>query len=429
MPAGRQYGTAQFCVVRGSCLTPNLRVSQPADGAEACPPRNRAMGEKLTVLIPCKDERRNIRPCVESARAVADEILVADSGSTDGTQDIVRMLGGCRLIEREFVGYADFKNWAIPQASHPWVLIVDADERVTEALTQEIRRLLQCPRDEIDAYWILRRNFFMGHEIKHCGWNTDDVCRLIRRDTCRYAARLVHEEIDTEPVRTGRLRQRLVHYTVWSYDHYLEKRIRYTKLSAGELGPWRTDGAVGPAVPPDVAVCSALRAAARFLGWPGRPAGVHAHGLFQHVHPAGPPVGNGTRPAATRSGDRTRPAGRLSWHASCWAQERDRSGSRIPGQSLAACVHQTRCLAQSWRNLPACRRDQNTFRGGDNIDRPQPPADNRKMGVRSAGPAGCTPWNFLARTGFSLTAGAWDPNQRPANWLGAVLLSLGPPEL
>ena len=190
------------------------------------------MRDRLTVLIPCKDERKNIRGCIESVRELADEILVADSGSTDGTQDIVRTIGGCRLIEREFIGYADFKNWAIPQAAHSWVLIVDTDERVTRELAKEIRTKLQSPPAEIDAYWILRRNYFLGHEIKHCGWDTDDVCRLIRRDKCRYGDRLVHEEIDADPSRTRHLKQRLIHYTIWSYDHYFEKRVRYTELSA-----------------------------------------------------------------------------------------------------------------------------------------------------------------------------------------------------
>jgi glycosyltransferase involved in cell wall biosynthesis len=190
------------------------------------------MPEKLTVLIPCKDERRNIRACIESARGLADEVLIADSGSTDGTQDIVRSIRGCRLIEREFIGYANFKNWAIPQAAHPWVLIVDADERVTPELATEIRALLASPPPQIDGYWIYRRNFFMGQEIKHCGWNTDDVCRLIRRDKCRYGDRLVHEEININPARSRRLKYRLIHYTVWSYDHYLQKRLRYTDLSA-----------------------------------------------------------------------------------------------------------------------------------------------------------------------------------------------------
>src|SRR5436190_3917036 len=97
---------------------------------------------KLTVLIPCKDEIQHIRACIESVRPIADEILVADSGSTDGTLDVVRSLGGCRVIEREYVNSADFKNWAIPHARHQWVLVVDADERVTPQLAGEIERLM-----------------------------------------------------------------------------------------------------------------------------------------------------------------------------------------------------------------------------------------------------------------------------------------------
>jgi glycosyltransferase involved in cell wall biosynthesis len=195
------------------------------------------MSSKLTALIPCKNERVNIRACIESVRSVADEILVADSGSTDDTLEIVRRIGDCEIIEREFVGYADFKNWAMLHASHPWVLIVDADERVTKELADEIRRVLADPPEDIDGYWIVRRSFFMGYEIRHCGWNTDDVCRLIRRDKCRYGDRLVHEEIDIDPKRAGRLKSRMLHYTIWTYDDYFEKRLRYTKLSA--LDSWR----------------------------------------------------------------------------------------------------------------------------------------------------------------------------------------------
>ncbi len=193
------------------------------------------MRDKLTVIIPVKNERLNIRPCIESVRQIADEIIVADSGSTDKTMDIVRQVGGCRLIEREFIGYSDFKNWAIPQASHPWVLIVDADERITDELSHEIQQVLENPPEHLDGYWIMRRHFFMGHEIKYSGFNTEDVFRLFRRDACRYRQCRVHEEITVNHKRAGQLRNKLLHYTYWSLDQYFEKYVKYTRLSSEDM--------------------------------------------------------------------------------------------------------------------------------------------------------------------------------------------------
>lgn len=192
------------------------------------------MRPKLTVLIPCKDERRNIRTCIEAARKVADEILVADSGSSDGTQAIARSLGA-RVIERDFVNFADFKNWAIPQAKHGWVLIVDADERVSDELAAEVRSVLAQPALERDGFWIYRTSFFMGREIRYCGWNTDKVFRLIRRDVCRYRVRRVHEEIQVDPKRAGYLQARLLHYTYWTYDQYFAKYVDYTRWGAQDM--------------------------------------------------------------------------------------------------------------------------------------------------------------------------------------------------
>jgi glycosyltransferase involved in cell wall biosynthesis len=193
------------------------------------------MRAKLTCLVPCKNEAANIEACIESFRVIADEVLIADSGSTDETKEIVRALGGCKLIEREFVNYADFKNWAIPQAAHEWVLIVDADERITPELAAEIRTLLENPPAEIDGYWIYRRSFFLGHEIRHCGWDTDCVFRLIRRDRCRYGACRVHEEIFIDPARTADLKAKMLHYTYWSYDQYFAKYLRYTQWGALDM--------------------------------------------------------------------------------------------------------------------------------------------------------------------------------------------------
>jgi glycosyltransferase involved in cell wall biosynthesis len=188
------------------------------------------MAERLTVLIPCKDEVKNIRPCIESARAVADEILVADSGSTDGTLDVVRAMDDCRIIEREYVNSANFKNWAIPQAKHSWVLVVDADERVTPALADEIRGLLSRPAQH-DGYRINRNNYFFGHPIRHGICHDDAPLRLFRREY-RYQERRVHADIVVPSGNVGRLRARFEHYTVWTVERYLKTLDRYTTWAA-----------------------------------------------------------------------------------------------------------------------------------------------------------------------------------------------------
>lgn len=185
------------------------------------------MSNQLTVLVPCKNERLNILPCIESFEGIADEILIADSGSTDGTLELVRERGDCRLIEREYVNPADFKNWAIPQAKHPWVLIFDADERLTEPLAAEIREILANPKEGIEGYWIGRQNHYLGHRIERCGWSRDGVIRLFRRDRGRYQQRWVHEVMDIAPEKVARLNEKMLHYTTWSTDDYCEKLNRY----------------------------------------------------------------------------------------------------------------------------------------------------------------------------------------------------------
>jgi (heptosyl)LPS beta-1,4-glucosyltransferase len=111
------------------------------------------------------------------------------------------------------------------------VLQLDADERVTPELAQEIRQqLAECP-DDVDAFKVGFTTFFMGHELRHSNWNRAAV-RLIRRDRCRYTDKLVHEEFGVEPTRLRHLRHRLQHYSIQSYDQYFSKYIRYTDLDA-----------------------------------------------------------------------------------------------------------------------------------------------------------------------------------------------------
>ncbi len=196
------------------------------------------MKEKLTVIIPCKDEARNIEDCVASARLVADELLIADSGSTDRTIELARRSGACRVIHREYVNSGDFKNWAIPQATTPWVMILDADERVTDRLAGEINLLL-TEGPEQDGYWIHRANFFMGRRVRFSGWQSDRVLRLFRRDQGVYRGGTDHAEVEVRTGRIGRLRNRLQHYTYRSYDEFFSRFQRYTSYQAEK---WHAEG-------------------------------------------------------------------------------------------------------------------------------------------------------------------------------------------
>lgn len=187
------------------------------------------MFHPLTVIIPCKNEREHLGACIASAQQVAADVMVADSGSTDGSLEIARALG-CRVVEREYRTSGDFKNWAIPQAANPWVLILDADERIPAALAAEIVQVLERPK--FDGYRIRRLNYFLGHPIRFGPWRNDDCLRLFRRDAGRYVGPTDHAEVEISTGKVGWLRARMDHYTCTSYDQYLPKMQRYAAMQA-----------------------------------------------------------------------------------------------------------------------------------------------------------------------------------------------------
>ena len=125
------------------------------------------MKRKLTVIIPAFNEEDNIRDCIESVRW-ADEIFVVDSFSIDKTVEIASEYTD-RIVQHEYINSATQKNWAIPQASNDWVMILDSDERVTSALKDEIVNILSS-NDILDGYYIPRVNRFLGRDIKYGGW-------------------------------------------------------------------------------------------------------------------------------------------------------------------------------------------------------------------------------------------------------------------
>ena len=186
--------------------------------------------KKVTAIIPTFNEEAHIAAAIESVQW-ADEVLVVDSGSTDATVALARQYE-VTVLERPFDTHARQKNWAITQARHDWIFILDADERVPPAMQEEIKAVLSEPSEDI-GYWVGRDNFFMDRQVRYSGWQFDKLIRLFHRQHCRYDDKQVHEEIIFSGP-TGKLRHHLLHYTYRGLAQYLEKWDRYTWLAAKE---------------------------------------------------------------------------------------------------------------------------------------------------------------------------------------------------
>ena len=188
-------------------------------------------GTRVTAIVPTYNEAANIAECLEGLRW-ADEILVVDSFSDDGTPEIARACGA-RVVQHAYENSARQKNWAIPQAAHPWIFLLDADERCTPELAAEVRAVLDAGPEK-NAYWIYRRNFFLGKEMRHGGWSNDKVIRLFKREL-RYQDLAVHADVEVPFARVGRLKSRMLHYSIDSLDQFFEKRMRYAVWAAEQL--------------------------------------------------------------------------------------------------------------------------------------------------------------------------------------------------
>ena len=195
----------------------------------------------LTVIVTTLNEEANLRECLESLD-FADEILLVDSFSTDATVAIARSFPKVKVVQRQYFGSAAQKNWAMDQIATPWLLIVDADERVPEALAREIVELLERG-PAAKAYFIRRENVFIDKTIRHSGWSTDKVVRLLERGAARYPNRRVHADLDHDS-STPTLRTPLRHFTCRSLPQYLEKVHRYAAWGAADA--FRAGRQAGP---------------------------------------------------------------------------------------------------------------------------------------------------------------------------------------
>ncbi len=184
----------------------------------------------LSVVVITKNAAAQLAACLDSA-AFAEEILVVDSGSSDGTAELAARRGA-RVMQKEWLGFGAQKHFAVEAAQHDWVLCLDADERVSEALRASILAVLSAPAAQV--YAMPRCNRFMGRWLRHGEGYPDWSLRLFDRRHARWSADPVHEKVLTDaPV--ARLTGDLLHDSAETLAGYLDKQNRYTSMQAETL--------------------------------------------------------------------------------------------------------------------------------------------------------------------------------------------------
>lgn len=187
------------------------------------------MGEKLSdlsVFIIAKDEERHIQECVQSA-SFAAEVIVVDSGSSDRTAEIANQSGAI-VIKHRFSDFASQKNFALQQTGREWVLSLDADERITAELREEIKRVIQD--DTSNAFYIKRVSYIFSKRFNYSGTQHDYPMRLFRRSVGKFE-QAIHEVVRIKG-STQRIHSPILHYTLQRVKDYLRRLNFYTDLEA-----------------------------------------------------------------------------------------------------------------------------------------------------------------------------------------------------
>lgn len=188
----------------------------------------------VSVLILAKNEEKFIGACIESVKSFADEIIVVDDFSTDKTAEICRSLNA-KVVQRALAGdWGSQQTFAVNQAQFDWIFLIDADERVTPELAEEIKKILAAD-DRNFAYRCARLSYFWGKPLQHGGWFPDYVTRLLPREGT-YVEGLVHQKI-CHPFKEKKFAasKYLIHYPYRDWDNYFNKLNVYSTLAAKKM--------------------------------------------------------------------------------------------------------------------------------------------------------------------------------------------------
>ncbi len=186
---------------------------------------------KISFCLITLNEEANLARCLKSCADLDDEIVIVDSGSTDGTEKIAREFGA-RWQQQDWPGYVAQKNLALSLAAHDWVFSLDADEELSPALREEVRALKQAgPPAEAAGFSMPRCVLYEGRWIRHGDWYPDRLVRLFRRDRARFAGGKVHERLEiTGPIRA--LQGELHHYSFRDAADHWARCQHYARLWA-----------------------------------------------------------------------------------------------------------------------------------------------------------------------------------------------------
>ncbi|MBW1679690.1 MAG: glycosyltransferase family 2 protein [Deltaproteobacteria bacterium] len=188
--------------------------------------------EKLSVCVITYNEEGNIRDCLESVKW-AHEIVVVDSFSEDKTADICKEYTD-KVLQRKWPGYVEQKNFIIQQAKGDWILSLDADERVSPELQEDINAVLQGQMDNFDGFYFPRHSFYLGRWINHGGWYPDYKLRLYKQKKGKWAGQYLHEKVMVSG-GVGYLSGELIHYVYKNIADQLKTVDNFSTISAQEL--------------------------------------------------------------------------------------------------------------------------------------------------------------------------------------------------